>query len=126
MSEEMISVFGTVGLALLGYGSMLLRRWVSSRVESERLASILDRLTRLAEMVVRDMYQNYVEAAKAEGAFNKDAARIAKAEGIDMLKNYLGPRGVQALIHVVGAEDQLDKLLGSAIESAIINEKNRP
>ena len=127
MPFEIVDVLGSLLLALLAWGLVLLHGWIRAKVQNELLQGALVRLSTLAGLVVRETYQAWVEAVKADGGgkLTAEQAKQAKGEALAKLKTYLGPKGLKALAYVAGfaGDVDLDDYLGGAIESAIADAK---
>lgn len=123
MPFEIFDVLGSLFLALLAWGAVLLTGFIRTKIQNELLQGALVRLSTLAELVVRETYQAWVEAAKADngGKLTLEQARQAKQEALAKLKKYLGPKGLRALAYVAGfaGDGDLDDYLSGAIEAAI-------
>ena len=103
--------------------------FIRAKVQNELLEGALARLSTLAELVVRETYQAWVEAAKKSGGgkLSLEEATQAKAEALAKLKTYLGPKGLRALAYVAGfapEDEALHNYLSGAIEAAIADAKD--
>lgn len=126
VTTELLGISAIVISAVIGYVVTLLRRLILEKVAKEQLQGLLLRLTEGAAIAVRETYQRWVEAAKAEGKFDDEAKERARKEALDYLKTYIGPKGLTLLSYILGfnTEVELEKLLTGRIESAIAEEKN--
>jgi len=98
--------------------------WIQAKVDNATLEGILVRLNSAAFSAVTEVYQSTAEALKAGAADGKlsdeDKARV-KQTAIDSVKSYLGPKGIEVLMAVMGlkSESELDKAIGGKVEGAI-------
>ena len=126
-----LSIIEQIGLALVAILVWLLTlgtAFVVRKIKHDYARAVVGRLSSLARLVVRELWQTTIEAAKASsenGKLDKETAAQAKTAALAKLKSYLGPRGLKALAWVAGfgGDESLDEYLGGAIEAAITEEK---
>ena len=127
MDLSIIEQVGTALVAVLVLGIGTAVPFLVRKVKYEYAKDVLDRLGEFAILVVREMWQTVVQAAKAaspDGKLTSETAKEVKGAAIEKLKSYLGPKGISALLWLLGLSNKsLEELLGGAIEAAITAEK---
>jgi len=114
-------------VAVLAWLSARLTALISAKVKAEDLRNVLLRLNDTTFAVVREVFQNYVDAQKAEDPSHKlteDQARTAKSIALDTLKAHLGTAGISEIGKTLGLPAYgVDRYLGTKIEAAVNSTK---
>jgi len=77
---------------------------------------------------VQEVWVGYVEALKKDpdrdGKLSEEERVEARERAIEIVKSYLGAKGIAALLKALGIEsDFLDSFLGASVESALADVK---
>ena len=129
MNWNIILIPAILGLsALLTFGlSWLAVRYASfikAQIKNTRVEGIMLRFGDAAFKVVRELQQTVVNAAKADGTWNKEKAEEVKKAAMDKLKSYVGSDGIKEALAILGIDiPGLDKLIGTLIESEVFDLK---
>jgi len=130
-------------LALAVYGVAKLNALVSAKVKSAYLQSAILRLDNAAMNATKSVYQTFVSPLKAAGGLSDANKAAAKAAALAEMKSYLGEKGLQEIMFVLGlgsAKDpnaaqaapvappaavpsSVDAVLSTSIEAAVSNLK---
>jgi hypothetical protein len=104
----------------LGWLAIRYASWITEKVKSARLEGILLRLGDAAFKVVRELQQTVVDELKKGDNWNEEKAKEVKEAAIAKLKEYIGPKGVQEALTILGLDTSgLDKLIGTLIEAEV-------
>ncbi len=119
-------LLGNALLALLAFGLKKLTDWIAAKVTNEFAAGVISRADDLAIKVVRDVYQAYIKPIKdaGDGRATPAVKETAKGKAVDMLKGYLGEKGIKEIVKLLGGDGELDAFLSSLIENAVTDSKN--
>ena len=116
MELTIIEAVGSAVLALLGWAIVIIVGLVKRKVAHD----VVDRVGEFAIYVVQEVYQTYVEDLKKQGDFTKEAQVEALKIGVEKLRAYIGPKGLQVLVWLFGYSDKaLDEFLAGQVEAAI-------
>jgi hypothetical protein len=117
-------------VAALSWLSLRVAALINAKVKNERLHGILSRLDDAVFAAVREVEQVYVsmlKTASEDGALTAEERRQAKDAALQAARTYLGPRGLTELGTVLGmVEDDVDRVIGTRIESAVYNLRAQP
>ena len=122
MKEIIIYVLSAIVLAILGWLFERVKTWINVKIKNEKAKKIMAEITCLIEDAVKATYQEYVEALKKEGTFDKDsqlnALSIAKqkiqASLSDEAKEFLSKNYIN-----------IDGWIETTIHSVLYNLKNK-
>lgn len=122
MKEIIIYVISAIVLAILGWLFERVKAWINVKIKNEKAQKIMAEITCLVEDAVKATYQEYVEALKKEGTFDKDsqlnALSIAKqkiqASLSDEAKEFLSKNYLN-----------IDEWIETTIHSVLYNLKNK-
>ena len=113
-------------IALLGIISTHLITYIKTKAAQE----FAERVQKLATVVVQDTWETFVEEMKAnnDGKLTKENAALARAKALEGLKKYLGPRGLKAIMYLIGKGEiealTIDEYLTCEIHAALVDVKN--
>ena len=123
---------GTIILmtALISLALAYFTKWIRTKTSNEYLCGVMERLEKLANMIVKDVQQTVADELKKaskDGKLSREEMNQTFDAAFDLLKKYLGPVGLAELIRIFGIE-QTDDFLKSKIEEAVhdINSSKRP
>lgn len=122
MSIMMIVILALSGILTLALGWLAVRyaSWIKEKVKSARVEGILLRLGDAVFKVVRELQQTVVDKAKVDGKWNQEKAEEVKKAAIEKIKEYLGPKGIQEALAILGLDiPGLEKLLSTMIEADV-------
>ncbi len=128
MLKQIIEAAEPLVLTLIGLLFAWLANEIRAKVHSTRAQGILLRLADLAETVTNELTQTVVAELKsdaADGTLSKSDAIDIKAIAVSKVKEHLGPKGVKEALGVFGYKSpaELESLIGSKIESALVQTK---
>lgn len=110
-------------VGVLTVGAARLTTFIHGKVKNEYLEGVLLRLDDAVLTVVKDLEQTIVreiKRASADGKIPVEERRRIKDMALAKLKSYLGPKGLQLLVKVLGLSGSaLDAFLVSKIEAAV-------
>lgn len=118
---QLLTLLGSGLVVVTSFGLKKLADYLAAQTKSQALKSFWQRTDDLAERVVKETYQAYVEPLKAAGTWTPAAAATAKAQAIAKLKSYVGLEGLRSLEYLFGGGDgkTLDAFLGTFVEAAV-------
>lgn len=114
-----ILTFGSSALALLGQLAHKGVQYVGVKTHNERLAGILDRVSTVAQTIVKDVFNSYVAPIQAAGKWDDASAAVARNKAVATLKSYLGEKGIAELAAALGANASVTDFLETIVEGAI-------
>ncbi len=114
-----ILTFGAPVLGLLGNLAHKGVQLVAVKTHNEKLAGILDRVSTLAQSVVKDVYSSYVDPIQKAGKWDDSSASVARTKALTALKSYLGEKGIADLATALGANNLVTSFLTTSVEAAI-------
>lgn len=119
LNVSILDLTGSAGIGLLGFISVIIVNLIRKRFAYD----IVDRAFELALYVVGEVWQTFVQEAKAnakDGKLTPEQAKEAKSTALKKLKCYLGPKGLGLLVWLFGYSNaDLDAYLEGMIEAAI-------
>lgn len=86
LNSILTAVLTATGSALVGfiiYGIKKFTSWLSTKTKNAKIQALLSSADALAEMVVEEVYQTYVEGLKDKNKFDAKA----QSEALNMAKN---------------------------------------
>ena len=87
--EILYTALGTVLTGAIGYGFIMLRAWLSSKIKNEELREVSNATVGIIEDVVMTIQQTVVEELKKDGNFNKEEAKgalyAAKVQALSLM-----------------------------------------
>ena len=96
---------------------------IQASIQNQYLQGVLLRLDHAVVTVVKDLEQTVVDqikAASVDGKITADERRRIKRAALDLVKSYLGAKGLRVLGDVLGLSGgALDDFLGSRIEATV-------
>lgn len=113
----LVAMAGIITTSLIGY------------IKNKAAQDLAKRVQDLAMVVVQDTWETFVEEVKTqEGGLTPEAAKVARDRALESLKSYIGPRGIKAIMYLIGQGDlqgkTLDEYLTSEIHAALVEAKN--
>lgn len=87
-------IWSAVSIIVTGLVSWLvaaITNWINKKIKNEKLAELLKRCTLIISDVVKAVYQDFVEALKAEGKFTPEKQKEAKDRALAMIQSQLTP-----------------------------------
>lgn len=107
-------------MALAGAGIVKFGAWLAARTHNEKVQAVIATVDTLAARVVAETYQAYVAPIKAAGTWNAVTAGVAKTSALASLKAYLGPKGINDVLSLLGGgTTPVDKILTTFLEAAV-------
>ena len=126
MNEIIINIISVVVtsivLPLISIAGAKLIQFINSKIKNNKAADLLTTATTIVINAVRSVFQNYVEALKKEGSFNKDAQIIALNKAKDIALTQMTDEVKEYLVKTYG---NLDSWLDTNIEATINILKNK-
>lgn len=125
MSELVIQYGITALVAILGFLSMLLTRYVWELIKRNWLREMLQRLWEEVKTAVLAVGQTYVDGLKEgneDGKLTPEEKSIALSRAVEEIKSNFGMKGLRSLARVLGI-DSIDDWLGAKVEAVIGEEK---
>lgn len=127
MKELVINILlalSPVFLALLGWVAKKIADLIHANVKNAYLKGALVRLDYAVINAVKEVEQTTVEEmrkANADGKITKDEVHRIKAAALASAKSYLGKKGLDELLKVlgIGSEAEVNRVIGNRIESAV-------
>jgi len=122
---EIVAAVGALFVSVVSYGAMWLAQLARAKIKSEKLRGALARLTDSVGNAVNYVAQVYVDEirkAAKDGRLTKNEARKALDIAIEAAKEFLGPRGIAEIIHVMGIGNEptsVHTFLRGRIEAAL-------
>jgi hypothetical protein len=116
-SKEIIELVGSLVLAILGWLGVRATAWVNAHTHNAYVLGAFARLNEAVTTSVRALEQTVIK--DTANGLNAAARATLKADCLAMVKALLGPKGLQALVSIVGL-DQLDILLSNKIEATVL------
>jgi hypothetical protein len=96
---------------------------IQASIQNQYLQGVLLRIDHAVVTVVKDLQRTVVDqikAASADGKITADERRRIKNAALDLVKSYLGAKGLRVLGDVLGLSGgALDDFLSSRIEAAV-------
>lgn len=115
--KDAIGIIGSLVLAIIGWLGVRATAWVNAHTHNAYVLGAFGRLNEAVTTAVQALEQTVIKDT-ANGL--TPAARAAlKNDCLTMVKALLGPKGLQALVSIVGL-DQLDTLLTNKIEATVL------
>ena len=111
--------FGTSALALLGNLAHKGAVYIGVKTHNEKLGGVLDRVSGVAQSVVKDVYNSYVTPIQQAGVWNDSTAAVARNKALNALRAYLGEKGIAEVATALGANASVTDFLATIVESAI-------
>ena len=112
------------GSALVGfiiYGIKKFTSWLSTKTKNAKIQALLSSADSLADMVVEEVYQTYVEGLKNKNKFDAKA----QSEALNMAKNKIQTlMSTEVKDCITSAYSDLGEWITSKIESTIYSRKN--
>jgi hypothetical protein len=124
--DKALVAFGSAALAVLTWALKQLADYVAAKVKNAKWAGMISRVDDLGIRVVREVEATYVaelELANKDGVITAEEKAGAKAKALEVLKSYLGAKGLGELAKLLGA-DSIDSFLAASIEHALANHDN--
>jgi len=116
-------ILGLVALVMTGYILPALKNWLTERGKTTKLANVALRVEHLAEACVAHLnagLKAQFELAAADGRITKEEAEVLKADGLRLLKEFLGQQGLTSVAGVLGIGAGLvDTYLSGMIEKSV-------
>lgn len=117
------AVLPLLGL-LASWGAVELTKLIKAKTKNEALAGALTRLNDVVFGVVKELNQTIVAGLKdanADGKVTKEEADQIKANALAKVKSYIGPKGIDEILFVLGLKDEsaLDAFISSKVEAAV-------
>ncbi len=116
-------ILGLVALVITGYILPALKNWLTERGKTTKLANVALRVEHLAEACVAHLnagLKAQFELAAADGRITKEEAETLKADGLRLLKEFLGQQGLTSVAGVLGIGAGLvDTYLSGMIEKSV-------
>jgi hypothetical protein len=107
----------------LTWGAAKAAAWFSAKTKNEYLTATAHRLYDAINTAVNEVEMTVkaeIKAAKADGVITKAEYMQIKASAVALAKTYLGPKGIKAIIEVLGIDSALiDKFIGGKIEQSV-------
>ncbi len=119
--EVLISIIGIVLTAFVSWGIERLISWLNTKIDNEKVASLLTSALETVETCVKSTYQTYVETLKEEGSFDAEAQKTALNKALDEIKETLSEEATKYIEENFG---DLDEWIATQIEAAIYTLKN--
>lgn len=108
------------GMTLLAYGVSKLNELIKAKVSNETMKGILVRLDDAALNAVKSVHQAFVSGLKDKDSFTDEDKKTAKAMAVDAMKAYLGKKGLEEAMKVLGFDD---KKAEDKVEAALVDMK---
>lgn len=117
-----------VGVSIAWLG-VRLNAYIKAHVHNAWLSGVLTRLDDVVMSVVSELANTTVDKLKAgskDGKLPLDAAAQVKKQALDMVKSYMGAKGLALLEKVLGfGGTQLDAYLGTKVEAAVAKQPSK-
>jgi hypothetical protein len=117
-------IYSGIGLIITGLCTWLsayLVQLINSKIKDKNIAKWLSQITQIVLSVVKQVYQTYVEALKANGTFNADAQKEALNKAIVEIESELSTDAKKFITDNYG---DMEAWLKTQIESVIYTLKN--
>ncbi len=116
-------VIGLVALVMTGYVLPALKNWLVERGKTNKLANVALRVEHLAEACVAHLnagLRAQFELAAADGKITAEEAAALKADGMRLMKEFLGAQGLTTVAGVLGIGAGLvDTYLSGMLEKSV-------
>ena len=122
MKEIIIYTLSAIVLAILGWLFERIKTWISTKIKNEKAQKLMAEIALLIEDAVKATYQEYVEALKKEGTFDKDAQHNALVIAKQKIQASLSDEAKEFL-----SKNYLniDEWIDTTIHSVLYNLKNK-
>lgn len=128
--QTLVPALGSLLIALLSWLAVWLAKMIQSKTQNSYLRGALIRLDDAIFTAVKGVTQTYVDAIKAaseDGTLTDNEKALAKAAAVSDARLLLGPKGLAALVKVLGINESLiNDFLGSKVEAAVADLKTGP
>ena len=126
MSQELLNIFLTaLGIAVTGLVSWAvaaLTTFINSKMKDQKMAKLLTKCLDIIANAVKKIFQEFVEALKKEGKFDKEAQNQAKEAAMKIINSELTPELIEFIQANFG---DVQEWISNQIEVAIYNLKNK-
>lgn len=117
-----LSAVSVIVVGLASWGVTLLTNWITSKMKDKKAAGFLTKILGIIADAVKQIYQQFVEALKNEGKFNKEAQEKAKEGALKIIKEQLTPELTEFIKNNYG---DATTWISNQIEVALYNLKNK-
>lgn len=124
MEELKVIIIGAVGCIISGlaaYAVNLFKAWMNSKIKDKKVADMMNKALDIVTGAVKQVYQVFVEALKAEGKFDEAKQREAKEAAKAIIKKEMTPELVSFVNENYGV---LEDWINNQIETVLYNLKN--
>lgn len=124
MPQEILNILysalGIIVTGLISFAVAKFTQWINNKIADKKAANYLSTVATLVLSGVKEVYQTYVEALKAQGQFTKEAQAEALNRCMIKVKSQLVPEIQDYIINNFG---DMDEYLKGLIESTIYSLK---
>lgn len=125
---DLISAAGTAVLALIAVALGFLISWIKTKTDNALINRAVAGVSEFARLAVQEVWVGYVEALKRDpdrdGKLSEEERVEARERAVEIVKSYLGAKGIAALLKALGIESEiLDSFVGAQVEQALAAER---
>lgn len=125
---DLISAAGTAVLALIAVALGFLISWIKTKTDNALINRAVAGVSEFARLAVQEVWVGYVEALKKDpdrdGKLSEEERVEARERAVEIVKSYLGAKGIAALLKALGIESEiLDSFVGAQVEQALVTER---
>ena len=117
-----LSAVSIIVLGLASWGVTVLTSFINSKMKDKKMAALLTKALNIVSDAVKKIFQEFVEALKKEGKFDKEAQQKAKEAATKIINSELTPELVEFIQSNFG---DVKEWISNQIEVAIFNFKNK-
>jgi hypothetical protein len=121
----LIKAFAPLITLLSTYLSLMLTRWLDSKIKDQELKNIVDKLNVVIPDVVKDIEQSFVAKEKAITGVPKlsdEVAVTAKSMAVDKVKEQIGEKGMGEIKKAMSITDsKANSIIASKIEARVFD-----
>lgn len=121
--QYILPVLGTALSAFLTWGSVVLIKYLNTKIKNKELASFTETIITIVTNATKATYQTFVESIKGTSEWNEETQEKARQMTLATVKEELT---TDALAYIEKQHGDVDKYILNLVHSILYDLKNKP